>query len=112
MDPAGESSGEVAAPGHAKHHCRRCGQGFCSACSQARAPVPLHGWTKPESAAQEALGGGDQLYAEDSDDSEVLVVDADPATLPHETLQVHPYHARLVNVRVTGHADAEANCPR
>ncbi|XP_055684593.1 zinc finger FYVE domain-containing protein 1-like isoform X2 [Lutzomyia longipalpis] len=30
-----------------KHHCRRCGKGFCSACSNYEMPVPERGWTEP-----------------------------------------------------------------
>ncbi|GAB0091522.1 zinc finger FYVE domain-containing protein 1 [Sergentomyia squamirostris] len=30
-----------------KHHCRRCGQGFCSLCSHNEMPVPERGWIEP-----------------------------------------------------------------
>lgn len=30
-----------------KHHCRSCGQGFCSGCTEARKAVPERGWTYP-----------------------------------------------------------------
>ncbi|XP_055699994.1 zinc finger FYVE domain-containing protein 1-like isoform X1 [Phlebotomus papatasi] len=30
-----------------KHHCRRCGRGFCSSCSNNEMPVPERGWTEP-----------------------------------------------------------------
>ncbi|XP_059619752.1 zinc finger FYVE domain-containing protein 1-like isoform X2 [Phlebotomus argentipes] len=30
-----------------KHHCRRCGKGFCSACSNNEMPVPERGWIEP-----------------------------------------------------------------
>lgn len=26
------------------HHCRKCGEGFCDACSDATMPVPERGW--------------------------------------------------------------------
>ena len=30
------------------HHCRACGEGFCSSCSDFQRPVPEHGWgTEP-----------------------------------------------------------------
>ena len=30
-----------------KHHCRKCGQGFCDSCSKGRLPVPSRGWDYP-----------------------------------------------------------------
>lgn len=30
-----------------KHHCRKCGEGFCEGCSSNRCPVPQKGWTEP-----------------------------------------------------------------
>jgi len=30
-----------------KHHCRKCGQGFCDPCSKGRLPVPSRGWDYP-----------------------------------------------------------------
>ncbi len=30
-----------------RHHCRRCGDGFCELCSSARLPVPSRGWENP-----------------------------------------------------------------
>lgn len=30
-----------------RHHCRRCGDGFCSFCSSKRRPVPSRGWENP-----------------------------------------------------------------
>lgn len=30
-----------------KHHCRNCGEGFCSSCSKDRIPVISRGWTDP-----------------------------------------------------------------
>lgn len=30
-----------------KHHCRGCGQGFCSGCTTSKRPVPDRGWTYP-----------------------------------------------------------------
>lgn len=30
-----------------KHHCRGCGEGFCSPCSINQMPVPARGWTYP-----------------------------------------------------------------
>ncbi|XP_058449056.1 zinc finger FYVE domain-containing protein 1-like [Malaya genurostris] len=30
-----------------KHHCRNCGEGFCSACSKAKMPVINRGWDYP-----------------------------------------------------------------
>ena len=30
-----------------KHHCRACGMGVCSNCSESRTPVPSRGWDHP-----------------------------------------------------------------
>jgi len=30
-----------------KHHCRKCGKGFCDPCSKSRVPVPSRGWDYP-----------------------------------------------------------------
>ncbi|XP_030767171.1 zinc finger FYVE domain-containing protein 1-like isoform X2 [Sitophilus oryzae] len=30
-----------------KHHCRKCGEGFCDACSSRTCPVPQKGWPDP-----------------------------------------------------------------
>jgi len=30
-----------------KHHCRKCGKGFCDECSKGRLPVPSQGWDYP-----------------------------------------------------------------
>lgn len=30
-----------------KHHCRGCGEGFCSPCSSNSIPVPARGWATP-----------------------------------------------------------------
>lgn len=30
-----------------KHHCRGCGEGYCSPCSSNQLPVPARGWTYP-----------------------------------------------------------------
>ena len=34
-------------PRDSKHHCRSCGQGFCSKCSSHKAVVPNRGWDYP-----------------------------------------------------------------
>ncbi len=34
-------------PGDSKHHCRACGEGFCSSCSSHQVPVPSRGWNYP-----------------------------------------------------------------
>uniref|UniRef100_W5NB36 Si:ch211-11n16.2 n=1 Tax=Lepisosteus oculatus TaxID=7918 RepID=W5NB36_LEPOC len=34
-------------PSMSKHHCRACGQGVCSSCSEQRRPVPWRGWDHP-----------------------------------------------------------------
>lgn len=30
-----------------KHHCRRCGHGFCDICTKNKLPVPSRGWEYP-----------------------------------------------------------------
>lgn len=38
------------------HHCRDCGKGVCSDCSNARKPVPLRGWDSPVRVCDNCLG--------------------------------------------------------
>uniref|UniRef100_A0AAG5CYQ5 FYVE-type domain-containing protein n=1 Tax=Anopheles atroparvus TaxID=41427 RepID=A0AAG5CYQ5_ANOAO len=52
-----------------KHHCRNCGEGFCSYCSKHQMPVPSRGWDYPVRVcnscwndgrtARSGAGGGD-----------------------------------------------------
>lgn len=48
--------------GLSKHHCRKCGEGFCDGCTQRRRAVPEFGWTTPARVCDDCdsfLGGGD-----------------------------------------------------
>jgi len=37
------------------HHCRQCGQGVCSKCSNTRRPVPTRGWDTPVRVCDDCL---------------------------------------------------------
>ena len=41
-----------------KHHCRACGQGVCTACSQHRLCVPSRGWDYPVRVCNDCAAAG------------------------------------------------------
>ena len=88
-----------------KHHCRRCGQGFCNRCSLGRHCVPEHGWLKPVRVCDTCLevltsedemteaGACENRFNEeqtdeqpfnDDDDEEVCVITDASLSLPSE----------------------------
>lgn len=44
-----------------KHHCRACGQGVCSSCSQNRRSVPSRGWDQPVRICDKCVAKMEQL---------------------------------------------------
>jgi len=40
------------------HHCRACGEGFCSDCSNYKRPVPERGWEEPVRVCRGCMNGG------------------------------------------------------
>ena len=47
----------------AKHHCRACGMGVCSKCSESRRPVPSKGWDHPVRVCDQCASKKGQLYS-------------------------------------------------
>lgn len=45
----------------AKHHCRACGMGVCSKCSESRRPVPSKGWDHPVRVCDQCASKKGQL---------------------------------------------------
>ncbi|EKX30971.1 hypothetical protein GUITHDRAFT_122825 [Guillardia theta CCMP2712] len=81
-----------------KHHCRRCGEGFCDTCSTGRIPVRERGWMNPvrvcdtcleilsreeEMLASTAKEREEEVWQEDSDE-EVCVLNDAAHNLPSE----------------------------
>ena len=44
-----------------KHHCRACGMGVCSNCSESRRPVPSRGWDHPVRVCDQCAAKKGQL---------------------------------------------------
>ena len=44
-----------------KHHCRACGIGVCSNCSESRTPVPSRGWDHPVRVCDQCAAKKGQL---------------------------------------------------
>ena len=44
-----------------KHHCRACGMGVCSNCSERRRPVTLRGWDHPVRVCDQCAAKKGQL---------------------------------------------------
>mmetsp|Transcript_14750 Transcript_14750/g.22931 ORF Transcript_14750/g.22931 Transcript_14750/m.22931 type:complete len:564 (-) Transcript_14750:617-2308(-) len=95
-----------------KHHCRRCGEGFCEDCSSQKTPVPDRGWDKPVRVCDacydilcgaETTGlqpGGSAMDAVDGhteDDAEWEELESDPS-IPEEKLNPPPIWAAAVRV--------------
>eukprot|EP00026_Physarum_polycephalum_P010258 Phypoly_transcript_10414.p1 GENE.Phypoly_transcript_10414~~Phypoly_transcript_10414.p1 ORF type:complete len:357 (+),score=73.21 Phypoly_transcript_10414:41-1072(+) len=52
-----------------KHHCRKCGNIFCDACSDHRINLPEYGFTKPVRACSKCAEGGFFLSPADNTDT-------------------------------------------
>ena len=44
-----------------KHHCRACGMGVCSNCSESRRPLPSRGWDHPVRVSDQCAAKKGQL---------------------------------------------------
>lgn len=58
-----------------KHHCRNCGEGFCSACSKHEMPVLSRGWDYPVRVCN---GCRDELMKAKKDEVPVVVKETEP----------------------------------
>ncbi|XP_020624382.1 uncharacterized protein LOC110061862 [Orbicella faveolata] len=59
-----------------KHHCRACGQVFCSECSKQRIPLPQFGYMNPERVCENCFQHNSirQVDEEDEDEFEVITL--------------------------------------
>lgn len=57
-------------PADTKHHCRSCGEGFCTQCSSHKKCVPERNWFKPVRVCDDCYNGdSNSNSANDSDDT-------------------------------------------
>lgn len=61
-----------------KHHCRACGQVFCSDCTKQRIRLPQFGYTNPERVCENCFQQNKMRQVEEEDEDEFEVI-----TLPN-----------------------------